>query len=266
MEVGLWTPWRNFLLQTPTMDKRTFIKLSGMAGAGLMAAPLVSGLIGCGGTPEAPATAGPQPTSFTLPELGYGYDAIEPVIDRKTMEIHHGKHHAGYVRKLNAALEGHPLEGSPLETVLSRIGPDDTGLRNNGGGHFNHALFWAILSPTGQPSAPEGDLAARIDASFGSLDALKSALSAAAGSRFGSGWAWLVQDVQEPGRLFVCSTANQDNPLMTGIVDPDIQGRPLLGIDVWEHAYYLNYQNRRGDYVNAVLDRINWSAVAGVVA
>lgn len=216
MGVGLWTSRWNFLLQTLIMDKRTFIKLSGMAGAGLVAAPLVSSLIGCGGAPDASASngsAGPQPTGFALPELGYAYDALEPAIDRKTMEIHHGKHHAGYVRKLNAALEGHPLEGSPLESVLSSIGPDDTGLRNNGGGHFNHALFWAILSPTGQSSVPEGELADRINASFGSLDALKSALSAAAGSQFGSGWAWLVQDVQQPDRLFVCSTANQDNPL-----------------------------------------------------
>ena len=248
------------------MDKRTFIKLSGMAGAGLVAAPLVSGLIGCGGTPQAPASDGPQPTDFTLPELGYAYDALEPVIDRRTMEIHHGKHHAGYVRKLNAALEGHPLKGAQLESILANIEPENTSLRNNGGGHFNHALFWAILSPTNQPSAPEGDLAARIQASFGSLDALKSELSNAASSRFGSGWAWLVQDVQQPDRLFVCSTANQDNPLMTGIVDQDIQGRPLLGIDVWEHAYYLNYQNRRADYVNALLSHINWSAVAGLVA
>jgi len=248
------------------MDKRTFIKLSGMAGAGLVAAPLVSGLIGCGGTPQAPASDGPQPTDFTLPELGYAYDALEPVIDRRTMEIHHGKHHAGYVRKLNTALEGHPLKGAQLESILANIEPENTSLRNNGGGHFNHALFWAILSPTNQPSAPEGDLAARIQASFGSLDALKSELSNAASSRFGSGWAWLVQDVQQPDRLFVCSTANQDNPLMTGIVDQDIQGRPLLGIDVWEHAYYLNYQNRRADYVNALLSHINWSAVAGLVA
>ena len=248
------------------MDKRTFIKLSGMAGAGLVAAPLVSGLIGCGGTAQDPASDGPQPTNFTLPELGYAYDALEPVIDGRTMKIHHGKHHAGYVRKLNAALKGHPLEGSQLESILASIEPENTILRNNGGGHFNHALFWAILSPTNQPSAPEGDLATRIQASFGSLDALKSELSNAASSRFGSGWAWLVQDVQQPDRLFVCSTANQDNPLMTGIVDQGIQGRPLLGIDVWEHAYYLNYQNRRADYVNALLSHINWSAVAELVA
>ena len=247
------------------MKKRTFIKLAGTVSAGMLVAPFV----GCGSSGDSSAkSVAPRPFGFDQEPLGYDVAALAPKIDAVTMEVHYGKHHAGYVRKLNNALraaEG-AYDGQGLIELLAGLAPDQTALRNNGGGHFNHALFWAILSPAGQPSAPEGDLAARIDTSFGSLDALKSALSAAAGSRFGSGWAWLVQDVQEPDRLFVCSTANQDNPLMSGIVDPDIQGRPLLGIDVWEHAYYLNYQNRRGDYVNAVLDRINWSAVAGVVA
>lgn len=251
------------------MDKRTFIKLSGMAGAGLVAAPLVSGLIGCGNAPVDPGTPAAENAAtagFTLPELGYAHDALEPAIDRQTMKIHHERHHAGYVRKLNAALEGHAMGGMSLEALLAGLGPDDTGLRNNGGGHFNHALFWKVLTPSSEPSQPSGVLADRITASFGNQEALLTALSQAAGSRFGSGWAWLVQDESQPNRLFVCSTANQDNPLMKGVVDTHLQGRPLLGIDVWEHAYYLNYQNRRTDYVAAVLDRINWSEVAALMA
>jgi Fe-Mn family superoxide dismutase len=251
------------------MDKRTFIKLSGMAGAGLVAAPLVSGLIGCGNAPVDPGTPAAEnaaTTGFTLPELGYAHDALEPAIDRQTMKIHHERHHAGYVRKLNAALEGHAMGGMSLEALLASLGPDDTGLRNNGGGHFNHALFWKVLTPSSEPSQPSGVLADRITASFGNQETLLTALSQAAGSRFGSGWAWLAQDESQPNRLFVCSTANQDNPLMKGVVDTHLQGRPLLGIDVWEHAYYLNYQNRRTDYVAAVLDRINWSEVAALMA
>lgn len=250
------------------MDKRTFIKLSSLAGAGVVAMPLVSSLIGCGNAPETPegGTDEPPAPGFQLPELGFAFEALEPVVDRKTMRIHHGKHHAGYVRKLNAALEGHAMAGKPLEELLAAIAPDDTGLRNNGGGHFNHALFWKVLTPPSGPSRPSGVLADRITASFGSQESLLDALTQAAGSRFGSGWAWLVQDENQPDRLFVCSTANQDNPLMKGIVDADLQGRPILGIDVWEHAYYLNYQNRRTDYVSAVLDRINWSEVSALMA
>lgn len=250
------------------MDKRTFIKISGMASAGVLATPLVSTLIGCGGSvldaPDSSSTP-ETATAFTLPELGFAPEALEPAVDRQTMRIHHGKHHAGYVRKLNAALEGHALQGQPLEGLLAQIQPADTGLRNNGGGHFNHALFWTILTPGGD-TAPTGALAQRIASSFGGHDNLLNALTQAASRRFGSGWAWLVQDNSNPDRLFVCSTPNQDNPLMTGIVDPDIQGRPLLGIDVWEHAYYLNYQNRRTDYVAALLDRVNWTAVSGLMA
>ena len=217
----------------------------------------------CAGMPAAEnaATAG-----FTLPELGYAHDALEPAIDRQTMKIHHERHHAGYVHKLNAALEGHAMGGMSLEALLASLGPDDTGLRNNGGGHFNHALFWNVLTPASGTSVPEGVLANRIQSAFGSLDTLLASLSAAAGKQFGSGWAWLVQDEQEPDRLFVCSTPNQDNPLMKGIVGADIQGRPILGIDIWEHAYYLNYQNRRTDYVSALLGRINWSEVSRLMA
>ena len=250
------------------MDKRTFIKLSSLAGAGVVTMPLVSSLIGCGNAPETPEGASNEPPSpgFQLPDLGFAFEALEPVVDRKTMRIHHGKHHAGYVRKLNAALIGHAMAGKSLEDLLAAIGPDDTGLRNNGGGHFNHALFWKVLTPPSEPARPSGVLADRIQASFGNQKTLLDALTQAAGSRFGSGWAWLVQDENQPDRLFVCSTANQDNPLMKGIVDADLQGRPILGIDVWEHAYYLNYQNRRTDYVSAILDRINWSEVSALMA
>ena len=252
-----------------TMDKRTFLKVGGLAGAGLLATPLVSSLLGCGSAPG-PNINGSETTAsgFTLPELGFAYDALEPVVDEKTMRIHHGKHHAGYVRKLNNALKTHTPSGQSLEALLAALTPKDTGLRNNGGGHFNHALFWKVLTPATEQSqqVPAGTLAVRIQASFGSQEALLQNLAAAAGSRFGSGWVWLVQDVNRPEKLFVASTPNQDNPLMTGIVDASIQGRPILGLDVWEHAYYLNYQNRRSDYVNAALNRVNWSAVADLMA
>lgn len=250
------------------MDKRTFIKLTGLAGAGVVAVPMVSSLIGCGTSPSSTPT-GPNPGGvFSLPELSFDHAALEPTIDSQTMKVHHGKHHAGYVRKLNAALEGHPMAGSALESLLANIQPNDTALRNNGGGHFNHAMFWKVIAPaTSEPDAsPNGPLERRINGSFGSLEALKNTLAKAGASQFGSGWVWLVQDVNQPDQLFVTSTANQDNPLMSGIVPPAAQGRPLLGIDVWEHAYYLNYQNRRTDYLAALIDQINWSAVSLLMA
>lgn len=245
------------------MDKRTFIKISGLAGTGLLATPLVSTLVGCG-TGASPAEQATPNAGFVLPELGFDHGALEPAVDRRTMKIHHGRHHAGYVRKLNAALEGHPLAGLSLEALLGRIGPDETALRNNGGGHFNHALFWTILTPPadGADGPPTGPLAERINRSFGSFEGMLDGLTTAASRQFGSGWAWLVQDPTDPNRLFITSTPNQDNPLMNGIVADAQQGRPLLGIDVWEHAYYLNYQNRRTDYVSALLQRINWAAVS----
>ena len=268
MEVGLWARRLKFDNRPFDMDKRTFIKISGLAGAGLVATPLVSTLIGCGTAPE-PADAAPEGISgFTLPELGFAHEALEPAVDRQTMKIHHGRHHAGYVRKLNAALDGHAMQGRALEDLLASITDSDTALRNNGGGHFNHALFWTVLTPPTSEAdqAPSGVLADRIRASFGSFEAALEALSKAAATRFGSGWAWLVQDVNNPDRLFVTSTPNQDNPLMTGIVGPEQQGRPILGIDVWEHAYYLNYQNRRTAYVSALLERIHWGRVADLMA
>ncbi len=195
--------------------------------------------------------------AHTLPDLPYAQDALEPNIDARTMGIHHGKHHQGYVNKLNAALEGHPaLAAKSVEALLGNMDAVPTeirgAVRNNGGGHANHSLFWSVMSPSGG-GAPEGALATAIDDTFGSLDAFKEAFSAAAGTRFGSGWAWLV--VKADGALAVYSTANQDSPYMDG-------DTPILGLDVWEHAYYLNYQNRRPDYVSAFWNVVNWTAVA----
>ena len=192
----------------------------------------------------------------TLPPLPYDHDALEPHIDARTMEIHHGKHHQAYVTNLNAAIEKHPdLASWSLEDLLRRIDdvPEDirTAVRNNGGGHHNHSLFWSIMSPNGG-GAPSGALAAAIDGAFGSFDALKEKINAGGIGRFGSGWTWLVAD--ESGMLHLYSTANQDSPLMQGHT-------PLLGIDVWEHAYYLHYQNRRADYLTAWWNVVDWAAV-----
>ena len=191
--------------------------------------------------------------AFELPQLPYSTNGLEPHVDTKTMEIHHGKHHAGYTAKLNAAIEGTDLEGKTIEEILSS-GDLSPAIRNNGGGYYNHCLFWTVMSPNGG-GLPSGDLAKAIDASFGSFDAFKTAFSNAAATQFGSGWAWLcVKD----GKLEVCSTPNQDNPLM----GEGCGGIPILGIDVWEHAYYLNYQNRRPDYINAFFNVVNWNKVS----
>ncbi|MCX2718392.1 superoxide dismutase [Lentiprolixibacter aurantiacus] len=194
--------------------------------------------------------------AFQLPNLPYAYDALEPHIDARTMEIHHTKHHNGYTTKLNAAIEGSDLDGKSIEDILRNMDMDNSAVRNNGGGFYNHVLFWEIMSPDGG-GAPEGELAAAIDESFGSFENFKEQFSAAAATRFGSGWAWLC--VHPGGKLKVCSTANQDNPLMPGI---GCGGYPILGIDVWEHAYYLHYQNRRPDYIKEFYSVINWSKVA----
>ena len=200
--------------------------------------------------------------SHSLPELGYAYDALEPHIDARTMEIHHSKHHNAYVSKLNGALEGSGLEDKPLGELLGDLGSVPDGIRgavrNNGGGHANHSLFWKVIAPGGA-SAPSGDLATAIDSAFGSLDAFKEAFADAAATRFGSGWAWLVKKAD--GTLAVCSTANQDCPCMGDAV-AGCSGTPILGLDVWEHAYYLNYQNRRPDYIAAYWNVVNWDAVA----
>ena len=193
--------------------------------------------------------------SFQLPDLPYNFDALEPHIDSKTMQIHHGKHHAGYTTKLNTAIAGTDLEGKTIVDILKNLDMSNTAVRNNGGGYFNHSLFWEIMGPN-CGGKPEGQLAAAIDRDFGSFEEFKSNFSSAAGTRFGSGWAWLCVDLN--GGLEVCSTANQDNPLMPG----ECGKIPILGLDVWEHAYYLNYQNRRPDYVMAFFSVINWVKVS----
>ncbi len=193
--------------------------------------------------------------AFELPKLPYAHDALEPHIDARTMEIHHGKHHAGYTNNLNAAIEGTDLEGKPIEDILANMG-DSPAVRNNGGGYYNHDLFWQVMSPNGG-GAPSGDLAAAIDAACGSFDGFKEAFAKAAATRFGSGWAWLC--VHKGGKVEVCSTPNQDNPLMGGV---GCGGTPILGLDVWEHAYYLNYQNRRPDYISAFWNVVNWDEVS----
>ncbi len=193
--------------------------------------------------------------AFELPSLPYAFDALEPSIDTLTMEIHHGKHHAAYVAKLNDAIQGTELENMSLNELMSVIGKNSPAVRNNGGGHFNHSLFWTIMSPDGGGS-PDGALAEAINTKFGSFDAFKSEFSNAAATRFGSGWAWLCVDTKK--ELCVCSTPNQDNPMMDIAECP---GTPILGLDVWEHAYYLKYQNRRPDYVSAFWNVVNWQEV-----
>ncbi|MFT4738223.1 MAG: Fe-Mn family superoxide dismutase [Cyclobacteriaceae bacterium] len=193
--------------------------------------------------------------AFELPNLPYAHNELEPHIDTKTMEIHHGKHHNAYVTNLNKAIEGTEMEGKSIDDLMANH-TDNAAVRNNGGGHFNHSLFWTIMSPSGG-GTPSGDLAAAIDSAFGSFDAFKDTFSKAGATRFGSGWAWLC--VHKGGTVEVCSTANQDNPTMPGL---GCEGTPILGLDVWEHAYYLNYQNRRPDYINAFFSVIDWKAVS----
>jgi Fe-Mn family superoxide dismutase len=193
--------------------------------------------------------------AFELPNLPYAHEALEPHIDTTTMQIHHGKHHQGYTNNLNAAIEGTDLAGSSIEDILAGLDMNNGALRNNGGGYYNHCLFWTVMSPNGG-GAPTGDVANAINEAFGSFEAMVEKFNAAAGSRFGSGWAWLC--VHPGGKLDICSTPNQDNPLMPGI---GCGGTPVLGIDVWEHAYYLKYQNRRPDYVAAFWNVVNWDEV-----
>lgn len=193
--------------------------------------------------------------AFTLPALPYAFNALEPHIDARTMEIHHGKHHNTYVTNLNNALAGKPEENSSIEDICKNISKFPVAVRNNGGGHYNHTFFWTILGPDG--GKPSGALSDAINAAFGSFDEFKTKFAAAAAGRFGSGWAWLIVD--GAGKLQITSTPNQDNPLMDVA---EVQGKPVLGLDLWEHDYYLNYQNRRPDYVNAFWNVVNWSEVA----
>ena len=193
--------------------------------------------------------------AFKLPDLNYSYDALEPYIDSKTMEIHHGKHHAGYTSNLNNAIQGTEMENYSINQILENLDMSNSALRNNSGGFFNHCLFWEIIGPNCGGS-PSGDLLNSITDNFDSFENFKNLFSKAAATRFGSGWAWLC--VHENGKLEICSTANQDVPIMPGI---GCGGSPILGIDVWEHAYYLNYQNRRPDYIDAFFNIINWEKV-----
>ncbi|MBA4145866.1 MAG: superoxide dismutase [Azospira oryzae] len=194
--------------------------------------------------------------AFTLPALPYAFNALEPHIDAKTMEIHHGKHHNAYVTNLNAAVAGKPEENLSIEEINTNISKYPVAVRNNGGGHYNHSLFWTVIGPNAG-GAPSGELATAINAAFGTFDEFKTKFAAAATTRFGSGWAWLIKDAS--GKLAITSTPNQDNPLMDVA---EVKGTPLLGLDVWEHAYYLHYQNRRPDYIAAFWNVVNWSEVA----
>ena len=196
--------------------------------------------------------------AFELPKLPYAYDALEPHIDARTMEIHRSKHHNGYTTNLNNAIAGTDLEGKSIDEILVNLDLNNAAVRNNGGGFYNHSLFWSVMSPNGG-GLPTGELAAAIDAAFGSFDGFKDAFAKAAATRFGSGWAWLC--VHKGGKVEVCSSANQDNPLMPTI---GCGGAPILGLDVWEHAYYLNYQNKRPDYIEAFFNVINWNEVTAL--
>jgi Fe-Mn family superoxide dismutase len=198
--------------------------------------------------------------AFELPQLPYAYDALEPHIDARTMEIHHSKHHNAYTTNLNAAIAGTDLEGKTIENILMNLDMKNMAVRNNGGGFYNHNLYWRVMSPNGG-GKPSGDLADAIDVAFGSFDEFKAQFAKAGATRFGSGWAWLC--VHKGGKVEVCSTPNQDNPLMP---DTGCGGFPILGMDVWEHAYYLNYQNRRPDYIEAFFNVINWTEVARLYA
>lgn len=238
------------------MKKRTFLKRTAVAATGISIAPSLI-LTSCKEekkeAPEAAAVGTMPQNGFKLPEIPYGYDAFPDTIDAMTMEIHHSKHHQGYTNKLNAALETAGISGKSLEDILSM---DDlpTAIRNNGGGYYNHNLYWDILTPGGEMDTT---FTTKITADFGSVESLKNELAEAGAKRFGSGWAWLCQDGDK--KLFVCSTPNQDNPLMQVA---ERKGTPLLGIDVWEHAYYLKYQNKRGEYLQNILSIINWERVA----
>lgn len=237
------------------MKKREFLKLTGIVGAGAIVSPFFACSESGNTAPTTPESVAFK--SFELPALGFGYADLEPSIDSMTMEIHYEKHHGGYVKNLNAALEGMTaLHGLNIDEIMAAIERDNTAVRNNGGGHYNHSLFWQIITPGGS-STPTGQVAEAINSTFGSFDQFAELFAKAAMTRFGSGWAWL--SVDDNGKLFVSSTPNQDNPHMFNIVDQP--GYPVLGIDVWEHAYYLNYQNKRGDYVNAFMDLINWDVV-----
>ncbi|MEW6691726.1 MAG: superoxide dismutase [Pseudomonadota bacterium] len=193
--------------------------------------------------------------AFVLPELTYAYDALEKSIDARTMEIHHTKHHGAYVNNCNAAIAGTEWDEKPIEELMANVSKLPVAVRNNGGGHYNHSLFWQVLSPNGG-GKPKGELLTDIETTFGSFESFREKFSTAGATRFGSGWAWLIVDGE--GKLQICSTPNQDNPIMD---IAEVKGTPVLGLDVWEHAYYLRYQNRRPDYIHAFWDVVNWDEV-----
>ncbi len=242
------------------MDKREFLKLSGVVAAGAVVAPA---LTFCGQAPKKEENSEPkekESTIFELPALPYAFNALEPHIDARTMEIHHDKHHAGYTKKLNAALEDQTsFQGKSIEEILKSLDGSDAQnkLRNNAGGYYNHCMFWEIMAPSAG-GAPSGMIGEAINSSFGSYEDFKSQFAKEASSVFGSGWAWLCKN--ESGKLMITSTPNQDNPLMKSIAEE--VATPLMGIDVWEHAYYLNYQNKRGEYIDNFFNLINWDQVA----
>ena len=229
-----------------------------LALTALVALALPTALAQSSATPPVAPPAVPAPAAFTLAPLPYPHDALEPAIDTRTMQIHHGKHHQAYVDNLNRAVAADPsLRGLTLEALMARMSTLPAAVRNNGGGHWNHDFFWRTMTRPGQGGAPSAALAAAIDRDFGSLDKFKAAFKTAGTGRFGSGWAWLI--VGADGRLQITSTPNQDNPLMDLVAE---RGTPLLGNDVWEHAYYLQYQNRRGDYLDAWWQVVDWSVVS----
>ena len=239
------------------MDKRAFLKTTGILAAGLAISPRIAASIGSNNADSATAEVSP----FTLPALGYAFNALEPAIDAQTMEIHHDKHHGAYVTNLNKALAENEkfasFKSMTIEEICANLSPDMAPLRNNGGGHYNHSKFWNWIKPGGAKQ-PTAIVSEAINEAFGSYDKFVEEFSNAAKTRFGSGWAWL--SVNQEGRLFISSTANQDNPLMKNIPDTKV-GTPILGLDVWEHAYYLHYQNLRVDYIKAFFSIINWDVV-----
>jgi len=227
------------------MKRRNFIKLAGAGATALIISPTLANCV-------SPSSANFKGHTFN--ELPYAYNALEPYIDAETMELHYSKHHKGYFKKFTAAIEGSELEKTPMHLIFKHINKYDDAVRNNGGGYYNHSLFWSCLNPNG--GSPSAELAKAIDDDFGGMDQFKKDFFTQAKTQFGSGWAWLV--LNKAGKLEVGNTANQDNPLMP---DSDIQGIPLIAFDVWEHAYYLKYQNLRGDYINAFWNIINWNDI-----
>ncbi|MFM1912644.1 MAG: hypothetical protein RIR51_482 [Bacteroidota bacterium] len=235
------------------MNRSTFVKSAfGLVGLSFLAPQKIKAKFN---SKQLNSVAGP----FSLPALGYSFSALEPHIDAMTMEIHHDRHHNGYVNNLNNAVNGTALEKQSLEEILASVSNHSTAVRNNGGGHWNHSFFWKVIGPENS-AKPSAKLASMIQKDFGSMEAMQEQFNKAAGTRFGSGWAWLVKTAD--GSLKICSTPNQDNPLMD---IAEVKGTPILGIDVWEHAYYLHYQNKRADYIKAFWNLVNWDYVNTLV-